>query len=204
MQCHSVNHLFSLLNLTFRTIYESCLRAHCVVLWSPRKTSSRFRNLARSLIDCDHITCNYFLFLNGLNHLLTQIINRLHLSRFKRNFTSFWSRSFNKKINYLKIFQFKFLQLPPLRFRFLPWFLHQLIFWRPEWELRFYSFTMKKFKNPPTLWKAHLNPNFWPWPWRWRFFLYLAVLRWAQLYRRFCPTWSFRGWYQRLFWLRPG
>ena len=128
MQCHSVNHLFSLLNLTFRTIYESCLRAHCVVLWSPRKTSSRFRNLARSLIDCDHITCNDFLFLNGLNHLLTQIVNRLHLSRFKRNFTSFWSRSFYKKINYLKIFQFKFLQLLPLRFRFLPWFLHQLIF----------------------------------------------------------------------------
>lgn len=97
VQCHSVNHLFSLLNLTFRTIYEPCLRAHCVILWSPRKTSSRFGNLARSFIDCDHIACYDFLFLNGLDHLLTQIVDSLHFSRFKRNFSCFWSRCFYKK-----------------------------------------------------------------------------------------------------------
>ncbi len=94
VQCYCVNDLFSLLNLTLWTIYESCLRPHCIVFWSPCKTSSRFRYLSRGLINCYHITCNYFLLLNCLNHFLTQIVYRLHFSCFKRDFSCFWSRSF--------------------------------------------------------------------------------------------------------------
>ena len=186
MQSYSMNDLLSFFNFAFWAIYESCLRTHGVVFWSPGKTSAGFWNFSWSLINGNDITCDDFLFLDGFDHFLSQVVNGLHFSGFESNFSSLWSRSFDKKNNYLRIFQFKFLQLLPPQFHFLPWFLHRWIFWRLEWGLQFYSFRGRKFTNRPTLWMVRLNPNFWPWPWRWRFYQYRAVLQWARLYRRFC------------------
>jgi hypothetical protein len=115
-----VNNLFSFLNLSFWTVYESGLWTHGVVLRCAGKTSAGFRNFARGFIDCDDITCNDFLFLDGFDHLLSQIVDGLHFGSFKSDFSGFGSRSLDKIRIYLKIFQFRFIQLHLLRFRFPP------------------------------------------------------------------------------------
>lgn len=92
MKSNSMNYLFSFFNLAFWTIYESCLWTHCIILWSTGKTSSGFRNFSWSFIDCDYVTCDDFLFLNGFDHFLSQIVYCLHFSCFKGYFPCFRSR----------------------------------------------------------------------------------------------------------------
>lgn len=82
VKSNSMYDLFSLFNLSFWAVYESGLRPHCVILRSSCEASTSFWDFTWSFINCDNITCNNFLFLNGFNHFLTQIINCLHFGSF--------------------------------------------------------------------------------------------------------------------------
>ena len=88
-----VNDFLALLYFTFWAIYKSSLRTHGIVVRCSSETSTCFWDFAWSLIDCDHIACNYFLFLNSFDHLLTQIVHGLHLSSFQGNLSGFCARS---------------------------------------------------------------------------------------------------------------
>ena len=160
MQRDSVDDFFSLLDLPFRTIYESGLRAHSIVLGGSGKASTGFWYFSWSLIDCYNVSGNDFLFLNSLYHLLTQIVDGLHFSGFKSDFSSFGSGCYDNWIFYLKTFRFQFIQLLLKLFRSIILFLRLLIFWKLEWEPRFLTFKAKIFTNRPTWWKAHLHLNF--------------------------------------------
>lgn len=88
-----VNDFLAFLYFTFWAIYKSSLRTHGIVVRCSSETSTCFWDFAWSLIDCDHIACNYFLFLNSFDHLLTQIVHGLHLSSFQGNLSGFCARS---------------------------------------------------------------------------------------------------------------
>mmetsp|Transcript_261 Transcript_261/g.269 ORF Transcript_261/g.269 Transcript_261/m.269 type:complete len:269 (+) Transcript_261:385-1191(+) len=80
VQIHGVDHLFAFLQFTLRTLNEACLRAHSIVISGPCKRSAQQRDLAGRLINCDDITRLDLFLLDGLNHLLPQVVHRLHLS----------------------------------------------------------------------------------------------------------------------------
>ena len=71
VKSNCVHNFFSFLDLSLRTIYESCLRSHGIILWSSCKASSSLWNFSWCLINCDNIACNNFLFLNRFNHFFT-------------------------------------------------------------------------------------------------------------------------------------
>lgn len=93
MQSDSMNYLLSFFNLSFRTVHKSGLGSHGVIIWCSRKTSSGFGNLSWSFIDCDDVSSDDFLFLDGFDHFLTQIVDSFHLCCFESDFACFGARS---------------------------------------------------------------------------------------------------------------
>lgn len=129
MKCNCMYNLFSLLYLTFRTVNESSLGTHSVILRSSCKTSTCFGYFTRCFIDSDYITCNNFLFLDCLYHFLSQIVDCLHLCCFKCYFTCFRTGCYAIIIDiYLMISRFIFKRLNLQLFNFIILFSHQLIF----------------------------------------------------------------------------
>lgn len=80
MKCDCMNNFFAFLNLTLRTVNESCLRAHSIIIRCSCKTTTSFRNFAGCFINCYNISRDYFFFLYCLYHFLSKIINCFHFS----------------------------------------------------------------------------------------------------------------------------
>lgn len=82
-----MHNFFSFLKFTFGALHKSCLRTDVIVIGGARERAAQFRDFARSLVDGDDISCHNLLFLDAFNHLITQIVNRLHFRGFQRDFS---------------------------------------------------------------------------------------------------------------------
>mmetsp|Transcript_72435 Transcript_72435/g.100636 ORF Transcript_72435/g.100636 Transcript_72435/m.100636 type:complete len:228 (-) Transcript_72435:164-847(-) len=87
VQIHSVHHLFAFLQLTLRALNEARLRSHGIIVSGPGKRSAQQRDFAGGLVDGNDITSLDLLLLDGFNHLLPQIIHRLHLGGLQGHLT---------------------------------------------------------------------------------------------------------------------
>lgn len=101
---------------------------------------------------------------------------------------------------YLLIYQFLFLLLLLLLFRFLLWFLHQWIYERLGWGIRFWTFEDWIFLNQPWLWREYHFLMLWQYPWQWRFCQFLVGRQWECSDLLFCRLVWCWVWYQQPFW----
>ena len=85
VQCDRVYNLLALLELSLRALDEPSLRANVVVIAAARERPTKLRDLSAGLVDGDDITCNDLLLGDSFDHLGTQVIDSLHLSRLKRD-----------------------------------------------------------------------------------------------------------------------
>ena len=94
MESDSVDYLFAFFDLSFRTVDKSGLWTHGIIVRSSCETSSSFWDLSWCFIDCDDISCYYFLFLDCFNHFLSKVVHCFHLCGFQSNFSCFGSRCY--------------------------------------------------------------------------------------------------------------
>ena len=79
--------LFPLLQFALRALDEFGLRPHGVVVSGARERSAQTRYFAGGFVDGDDVAGDDFLFGQAFDHLLPEIVDRLHLRRFQRQFT---------------------------------------------------------------------------------------------------------------------
>ena len=82
-------HLFSFLQFSFGALDELGLGSHGVVVSRSGEGSAEPRDLACGFIDGDNVTGDDFFLRQTLDHLLTQIVNRLHFRRLQRQLPDF-------------------------------------------------------------------------------------------------------------------
>ena len=92
VKSHRVHDLFSLLDLALGTVNETRLGAHCVVVGCSGKAATGLGDLARSLVDCDDISSDDLLFLDGFDHFLAEIVDSLHLGSLESDLSSLCAR----------------------------------------------------------------------------------------------------------------
>jgi hypothetical protein len=92
VQGDSVHHLLPLLDFALGAVHEPGLRAHRVVVGCAGEAAARLRDLARCLVDSDHVSRNDLLLLDSVDHLLAQIVNRLHLGGLEGDLAGLGSR----------------------------------------------------------------------------------------------------------------
>lgn len=81
VKSNSVNDFFPLLQFTLGALDESGLWSLVVEITWPRERFSKLWDLSRSFVDSDDVASHDLLLLDALNHLVTQIIDSLHLRR---------------------------------------------------------------------------------------------------------------------------
>jgi len=91
MKCYCVHDLFALLQLTLWALHIPCLWPCVIKVTAPGEGSTQLRDLARGLVDGDDVTGHDLFFLNGLNHLVAEIVDGLHLSGLQGNLSSLGS-----------------------------------------------------------------------------------------------------------------
>lgn len=85
VQSHCMNHFLSLLKLSLWTLNKSCLGPLVVEITRSRERLSKLRNLSWCFVDCDDVSGHDFLFLNRLDHFVTEVVNGFHFSGFQSN-----------------------------------------------------------------------------------------------------------------------
>jgi hypothetical protein len=88
MKSHCMDNLLSLLELTLRALHKACLWSNVVVVAASSEGASELGDLTRGLIDGNDVTSDNLLLLNGFYHLLSKVVNGLHLSGLKGDLAS--------------------------------------------------------------------------------------------------------------------
>mmetsp|Transcript_42728 Transcript_42728/g.106338 ORF Transcript_42728/g.106338 Transcript_42728/m.106338 type:complete len:379 (-) Transcript_42728:89-1225(-) len=81
MQRDDMHHLLALLQLSLRALHELGIRPHGIIVAGPGEGASKDRDASGRLVNRDHVPCLRLLFGERVDHLLAQIIYRLHLRR---------------------------------------------------------------------------------------------------------------------------
>lgn len=102
MKSDSMNNLFSLMQLSLRTLHISLPASNSIKIAMPCKRSAQLGHLSTRLINCDDVSRLNFLFSNTLNHLLPKVVHSLHLCGLESDFASLgswsgWLVDFNLK-----------------------------------------------------------------------------------------------------------
>mmetsp|Transcript_13014 Transcript_13014/g.50886 ORF Transcript_13014/g.50886 Transcript_13014/m.50886 type:complete len:477 (-) Transcript_13014:125-1555(-) len=84
VQGDDVDNLLSLLKLALGALHEFGLRAHGVVVAAPGERPAQLGDPAAHLIDRDDVAGADLLLVQGLDHLLPEVVHRLHLRRLQR------------------------------------------------------------------------------------------------------------------------
>ena len=100
VQSHCMNNFLSLLKLALGTLNKSSLGALVVEITRSREWLSKLRDLSWCFVNCNDVSCHDFLFLNGLNHFMAEVVNGFHFSGFQSNFSGLvaalnWLINFN-------------------------------------------------------------------------------------------------------------
>ena len=93
VKCHGVNDFLTLLKLTLWALNKSGLRTDIVEVRAAGEGATQLGDLATCLVDSNDISSHDLLLGDGLNHLCSEVIDGLHLSRFERNLASLCAAS---------------------------------------------------------------------------------------------------------------
>mmetsp|Transcript_3864 Transcript_3864/g.17004 ORF Transcript_3864/g.17004 Transcript_3864/m.17004 type:complete len:483 (-) Transcript_3864:42-1490(-) len=93
VQGDDVDNLLSLLKLALGALHEFGLRTHGVVVAAPGERPAQLGDPAADLIDRDDVAGADLLLVQGFDHLLPEVIHRLHLRCLQRELAHLWRRA---------------------------------------------------------------------------------------------------------------